>query len=422
MKKILLSTLVSIILLSNNLIGQINLTQMSYEGCIVEQVNTANVPQGSKNKEILKITIKTKGVLEPIKISNFLFNRNITNMNNNVTSAKIFLTANFDINNKFGETSYFDEYPGNNINYSINGFYTLSTGNNYFWLVFDVKDNATINDVLDAKLCAITLNNSLFYLDGNPIGDRKIIPSYCPISYIFTKSLFINRVLINTLDNSSSNGNYVGYSDFTYLTTPIWSNTSNTLTINTNNYSSDFRYYVYIDYNQDGDFQDIGEIVFIDSKNFNTVEFNVPDGAKFGETRMRIMVISSNSGGFSYTGCGTNFISGETEDYTVIISKFKIIQPPFFINNSIIDNKNDFNKIIDYSITPNPSKDYISITSSNNSILELNVKIMDISGKTIISSLVQPQEKIDISNLINGTYFININNGNQLVTKKFIKN
>ena len=66
------------------------------------------------------------------------------------------------------------------------------------------------------------------------------------------------------------------------------------------------------------------------------------------------------------------------------------------------------------TIFPNPSKDYINISGCNIQQIVLS----SIEGKEILSTV---SKKIDISNLVNGVYFILIKTNNNYVTQKFIK-
>ena len=65
-----------------------------------------------------------------------------------------------------------------------------------------------------------------------------------------------------------------------------------------------------------------------------------------------------------------------------------------------------------FSISPNPAKDYITINGPNIK----HITITDISGRTLILS---KEKKINISNLQNGVYLINIetSEGNRVAQK-----
>ena len=81
------------------------------------------------------------------------------------------------------------------------------------------------------------------------------------------------------------------------------------------------------------------------------------------------------------------------------------------------------NKAATYSIHPNPAKNELFITAQNTTE-NLKIKIFNIEGKLLSAQNItlQDQKAIDVSQLLNGIYFLNIEdeNGNT-TTKKFIK-
>ena len=76
-----------------------------------------------------------------------------------------------------------------------------------------------------------------------------------------------------------------------------------------------------------------------------------------------------------------------------------------------------------YSIHPNPAKNELFITAQNTT-QNLKIKIFNIEGKLLSAQNItlQDQKAIDVSQLLSGIYFLNIEdeNGNT-TTKKFIK-
>ena len=154
-----------------------------------------------------------------------------------------------------------------------------------------------------------------FYAVG--IGAAYGNTSYCASKGNNVNDEYIQRVQINSIDNSSGNGN--GYSDFTSISTDLSINTSYTVTITPKWTGTVYNegYAVWIDYNNDGDFDDSGELVWSKaaSKNTpNTGTFTIPSSATQTVTRMRVSM--------KYNGIPTpceTFSYGEVEDYSVNI-------------------------------------------------------------------------------------------------------
>jgi len=142
--------------------------------------------------------------------------------------------------------------------------------------------------------------------------------NYCGSQGNNVNDEYISRVQLGSIDNSSGAGN--GYSDFTNLSTSLSKNVSSTISITPTWTGTQYNeaYSVWIDYNQDGDFNDAGEQVFTRSATQNSPvsgSFIVPSSALEGATRMRVSM--------KYNGIPTaceSFSYGEVEDYTVTIS------------------------------------------------------------------------------------------------------
>jgi hypothetical protein len=87
---------------------------------------------------------------------------------------------------------------------------------------------------------------------------------------------------------------------------------------------------VYIDFNQDGQFDEVTEMVFsAQSAGLGTAtlqNISVPVGATLGETRMRVVLRESGSA-TTTLACGT-YSYGETEDYLVEITEAPACLPP----------------------------------------------------------------------------------------------
>ena len=135
---------------------------------------------------------------------------------------------------------------------------------------------------------------------------------------------WIRRVKIRSLDHYSQKE---GYGDFTSLSTPLETNQSLNFTIELGHgwWIYDETYFIWIDLNHDGDFEDTGELLF------RTLEPAVPNGvnppdlqgsivipasATSGPTRMRISMRRGQN--MSVSPCAQGGF-GETEDYTVNI-------------------------------------------------------------------------------------------------------
>ena len=127
---------------------------------------------------------------------------------------------------------------------------------------------------------------------------------------------YISRVQLGDIDNVSGSQNY---SDFTAISTVLRKGTQHTITITPtwSGTANNEAYSVWIDYNKDGDFDDVGEDVMSIAPTQDTSitgDFTIPASALDTKTRMRVTMKQ----GVAPTPCEI-FDFGEVEDYTLII-------------------------------------------------------------------------------------------------------
>jgi hypothetical protein len=98
----------------------------------------------------------------------------------------------------------------------------------------------------------------------------------------------------------------------------------------------------------------------------------------------------------------------------------KIIAPAINQNLLIIEGENlvtiEEPATSNFEVYPNPANDFITV----NGITQSQVTILDITGKTV-SSVNAMQQRIDISLLAPGVYFVEATTARGIQQKKFIK-
>ena len=148
------------------------------------------------------------------------------------------------------------------------------------------------------------------------------VPVACEASATI-KDEYISRVRVGTIDNSSE---WTNYADYTALSTEmrIGSNYAITVTLGTS-YSSDTGG-LWVDWNQDGDFDEPGETITTNWLGTGpyTASITPPVGALLGSTRMRVRLQYAQPP----QPCGQSSY-GEVEDYTIVVKAFPaVICPP----------------------------------------------------------------------------------------------
>lgn len=213
---------------------------------------------------------------------------------------------------------------------SLNGA-TVGAGISYQWQSSPSSlDNWS--DLAEDTLSSMTLNQSsatdyrcIVSCSGSGLSDTSNVVSvaqnpvtacYCIPSSTYNTTAYISDFstsggLMN-ITNTGSGASSGGYVDYTGSMTV---SAIQTMSFNFTLVSSYGRVVIYVDWNQDGDFDDAGEKVYSSNaySNFSGT-ITIPDSAMTGSTRMRVRT------DYYYYGdppaCG-NTTYGETEDYTL---------------------------------------------------------------------------------------------------------
>ena len=253
------------------------------------------------------------------------------------------------------------------------------------------------------------------------ITTDTVVMTYCASASTNVNDEYIGRVQLNTIDNSSG---AQFYSDFTSLSTTLVKGSQYTITITPTWTGTIYNegYSVWIDYNKNGDFTDSGEQVWTQTATSTTPvsgSFTVPAGAIESSTRMRVAM--------KYNGIPTScesFQWGEVEDYTIMLqsSRSVTIVPVITINGITptreLNTDDGFNSNKDFMLYPNPvSRSILNIRMSGD--ISINYRILDMLGKRVTGGTTS--KEIDVSNLNAGAYFLEVNDGDETMIKRFVK-
>jgi hypothetical protein len=119
---------------------------MTYESSTTEQASTSIVPVGSTNQPVIRLKVVTSGSQNPFNVTSITFTTNGTTNTSDLTAAKVYYTTSptFSTANQFGSTI---NNPNGTLTFT--GSQQLASGNNYFWLAYDISSSATVNNVID---------------------------------------------------------------------------------------------------------------------------------------------------------------------------------------------------------------------------------------------------------------------------------
>lgn len=181
-------------------------------------------------------------------------------------------------------------------------------------------------DTVDTNtLGTYTITYNVSDAAGNPAVEvirtvNVVIATYCDSFGNTQFNTAVTRVIFGSIDNIDAEvPKDSGYEDFTNISTDAIQGNSLDLTVNVDTDGNFIVHaFVWIDWNQNGDFDDPGEAYDLgDIQNeangaLPPLSITIPESMNFGPTRMRVSAkYNSNP-----TSCETNF-DGEVEDYTV---------------------------------------------------------------------------------------------------------
>ena len=232
-------------------------------------------------------------------------------------------------------------------------------------------------------------NDEYNFMDDILIEGYGGTPSYCSSNGNNSDGYNTGTRLVafNTINNATPIEDN-DYSDFTAISTTVNQGSSYNLTVNTN---TDGAYttasYVWIDWNQDMDFNDPGEAYNLGTTYNNNngatslspLSITIPGTAALGATRMRVSTKYSTAP----TSCETGF-DGEVEDYTVIVSA-ATPQPEINITgNAITINSGDTTPSAtddtEFGSTAPGSPISNTFTIQNNGTLSLSIGTITFTG------------------------------------------
>ena len=242
------------------------------------------------------------------------------------------------------------------------------------------------------------------------VTTRPINVTYCASKGNNVSDEWIQRVQFGSIDNNSgANG---GYGDFTAQSTSVNKGSSYTITITPRWAGTVYReaYNVWIDYNQDGDFNDSGEQVYSRSRTTSSSisgSFAIPASALSGATRMRVsMKYNANA-----TSCET-FTYGEVEDYTVVIGGGSR-------TITVADTA-------ELGLAPNPAVSATTVSFNvTGGAQDISLSIYDAMGRSVHQQVISQvtgahAETVDVSGLDNGLYHVVIRGKDINQTKKLL--
>ena len=138
-----------------------------------------SIPQGGSDQAVIVFNIVTEGATSPLSATEFTFNTNGTDDVADLTSAKLYFTGGngqFSTDEQFGDAI---SNPDGELTFTDD--MDLVSGNNYFWLAYDIASDATLGNLADGEAVNVSIyspadDETTIYnaTDGAPEGGREI--------------------------------------------------------------------------------------------------------------------------------------------------------------------------------------------------------------------------------------------------------
>ncbi|HBF88098.1 MAG TPA: hypothetical protein DDX39_05600 [Bacteroidales bacterium] len=156
-------------------------------------------------------------------------------------------------------------------------------------------------------------------IEEKPLYITVMLPDYCDASSASTSYEYISNVTISDINNTTAATSYTDYT--ATQEADVYVNQASVISVTlTGAYSSD-QILIWVDWNKDGDFADLGETVYTSAVTgasgnytYNT-SITPPVGASLGTTRMRVRLHDTSYGPMAEP-CGDSDY-GEVEDYSL---------------------------------------------------------------------------------------------------------
>jgi hypothetical protein len=305
---------------------------MTYVSSEATHPDLLRMERNTTNNIMMRVRVDMSSIGAPVALSQLQLSlAGSNNPTTNLDSVSIWYTGN---NNAFINPQFFGAVIPQNGIFQVNGLQNLANDSNFFWITVRIRPTANIGDTVDIVAHRLVIAGiERTPNDTAPAGSRVIKGQYCSSEATFADDAEILQVTIGSLSNTSNcitvapgAGSVLRrYSNFTTLPPPtLVAGKPLSFTIFPRTCDGNFTAMIgiWIDLNDDGDFTDAGEQVYVSPNVFNyninsivSGMFTIPCAPFTGIKRMRVIMEETPSIK-TLLPCGS-YLYGETEDYVI---------------------------------------------------------------------------------------------------------
>lgn len=296
----------------------------------VRHVTNATVLPGDKAARMLRVEIFANGLHKPLVLSNLLFSAQGTSDQADIRNARVYYTGkdeNFSTDNQFGKTV---TNPAGL--FAVSGDQKLSSGSNFFWLVYEIGEGAGLANTLDVALQSHTIDGSTKAPTNSALAGTRTIWPYCASGATSATNSYIGEVVFGDMRNTSPDSeaktgaaytNYTGIKPEFFLLDHTYEISVVKKSLDQNNKGW---VNVFIDWNRNGVFESDERVFNAEARGGASSDLpttysgkvTVPYTAALGKTGMRVVLQDEGTG--KSDPCGA-YAVGETEDYVIVVEQ-----------------------------------------------------------------------------------------------------
>ncbi len=144
---------------------------MAVTEVILNPQTTLPVGRGNLNERVVLVNVKTSGQSNPLTASALDLNLAGTAVSD-INDVKVYYTGN---NPGLSTTNLFGAASPSTGTINITGSQSLGLGDNYFWVTYDISNNANEGEFIDAAVESVTINDEIETLATTNIPGSRLI-------------------------------------------------------------------------------------------------------------------------------------------------------------------------------------------------------------------------------------------------------